>query len=581
MNTGSHATETRARSWLQERRWVEALFVVVGGYALAVAMNWPLATKMSSVVPQDLGDPVYFAWILAWPAHALLTNPTKLWDGNVFYPEQDSYAFTDSLLGYLPFSFFGDGVSDAIVRYNVVFLTIFALAFIGGYLLTRQLGAAWPAAIFAGIVMAYAPWRLGHAGHLNILSTGGITLAFFALARGHGYSFTHGYRPEKVRPAWVAVGWVVACWQISIGFAIGLSFGYAVAIVAVAAAIGWWRAGRPALASILLKINVVGGLAFVLVSYLMARPYLRIAENDPNAARTVEELERFAPPARGLLIAPGESWLWGNAHQGARAELSWPPEMALLPGMAVLTLAIIGMFYGIWRASIRIWLAVGAAITAILALGTSFFGGHATYLVVRELPGWDSVRTSGRVILWTTFLLALLAAGALTRLGSQLAAKLSEQSDTSTVAGRGWRAPLAAALLVPALIAAAEGYAVRAYPKVPPIPPTVSEEFAHGNGPFVVLPGGWNEFAVALWSTHKFPKVTNGSASYWPQSALERPARLASFPDETSVDYLRDQGVRTAIVLRNGGDPAMLARPVSNLGVERIEHPDAVVFHLD
>jgi hypothetical protein len=47
-------------------------------------------------------------------------------------------------------------------------------------------------ATVAGVARAYAPWRLAHAGHLNVLSTGGIALSLAMIARGHGWSLRTG-----------------------------------------------------------------------------------------------------------------------------------------------------------------------------------------------------------------------------------------------------------------------------------------------------------------------------------------------------------------------------------------------------
>ena len=62
----------------------------------------------------------------------------------------------------------------------------FALAFLGAYALLRQLGARVAGSAVAAAAFAYAPWKLGQAGHLQVLSCGGIALALAMLARGHG-----------------------------------------------------------------------------------------------------------------------------------------------------------------------------------------------------------------------------------------------------------------------------------------------------------------------------------------------------------------------------------------------------------
>src|SRR5207244_11185061 len=104
----------------------------------------------------------------------------------------------------------GVGPRAAVLRYNIMYVLVFAFAFVGAYALVRQLGANKAGAAVAGAAFAYAPWRLGQAGHMHVLSAGGIALALAMLARGHGYSLRHGYRPERVRPGWAFAGWPVA-----------------------------------------------------------------------------------------------------------------------------------------------------------------------------------------------------------------------------------------------------------------------------------------------------------------------------------------------------------------------------------
>lgn len=147
----------------------EWTLAVLGALALAVLMTWPALRYPAYTLPQDLGDPTLVAWLLSWPGHILLTDPTQLWHGNGFFPERWSYAFTDSLLGYAPAGLLGDGPLAAVVRYNVIYVLAFALAFLGAYALVRQLGSDRIGAVVAGIAFAYAPWRLAQADRKSVV----------------------------------------------------------------------------------------------------------------------------------------------------------------------------------------------------------------------------------------------------------------------------------------------------------------------------------------------------------------------------------------------------------------------------
>ena len=192
-----------------------------------MVLTWPTLRDPASTIPQDTGDPTLQAWQVAWGGHALLTNPFQVWHSNTFYPEPYTYAYSDTLLGYAPFGMIGDGPVAAVVRYNLLYVLTHALALFGAYALARQVGAGRAGAAVAGVSFAYAPWKLAQAGHLHVLSIGGIALALAMLARGHGWSLRHGHRPDRGRPGWVVAGWAVAAWQVTLGFGIGLPFAYA------------------------------------------------------------------------------------------------------------------------------------------------------------------------------------------------------------------------------------------------------------------------------------------------------------------------------------------------------------------
>ncbi|HEX6075374.1 MAG TPA: hypothetical protein VFZ32_08945 [Micromonosporaceae bacterium] len=566
------------------RFWVHEWTVVsVLSLAIAGLMTWPTLRQPTRTIPQDIYDPLLQAWQVAWAGHALLTDPLNLWNGNAFHPESRGYAFSDSLLGYAPFGLLGSGQDVAVLRYNILFVLLHGLAFLGGYALVRQLGTRWPGAAVAGAAFAYAPWRLSQAGHMHVLSTGGIALALAMLARGHGWSLRYGYRPERVKPGWAFAGWLVAGWQVSLGFGIGLPFVYVLLLVTVTAAVGWLiclvMRRRRAFPLWLLVCDLAGGLVFAGVSLALAQPYLRVLAEHPYARRTEQELTWYSPPLRGYLTAPAESLPWGAAHAPARATLQFPAEMTMLPGLVLLGLAVAGLFLSIWTVRQRILLVLGVAITVVLGMGTSFLGGEYGYLLLfRYLPGWDGIRTPGRFVIWTTLLLAILAAGAV----GGFAARAQEAADAAHVDHRiptRPALPLRLVMVVPVLLVLAEGLNATPHPEVPRSPVVMREV----SDPVLVLPSGQLEDqAVMLWSTDGFPRIVNGGSGFIPKRLQQVRQSTVNFPDPASVAYLRELGVRTVIVLRRQvvGTPweHALDAPVDGSGVTRQESGDVVIF---
>lgn len=565
--------------WLRHE-WTLA---ILGGLLLAVVLTWPALRDPTRTIPGDIADPTLQAWQVAWAGHVLLTDPTALWHSNSFFPEQYTYAYSDTLLGYAPAGMIGSGFEAALVRYNILFVLLHALAFVGAYALVRQLGSGRWGATVAGVAWAFAPWRMAHSGHLNILSTGGIALCLAMLARGHGWSLRYGYRPERRRPGWALAGWLVATWQVSLGFGIGLPLIYFLLAAGIVAAgcygWSWWRRKqRPPFGRRLLLADVVGGLVFGLFSVLISLVYFRVVELNPQAERDLAWTVHLSPPLRGLITAPGESWLWGDRHEGLRAQLTWPPEMALLPGVALIGLAAAGIFVSVFSVRHRVLLILGVVGTALLALGSNLGAdGDPGYLTLsKHLPGWDALRTPGRMMLWTSLLLAVLAAGTL----SAGAAALRQW----TVGGRPWtRLAVAGVMLVPLAFVVTEGVNRTTHPEVP-TPPAAMARVAE---PLLVLPSdaGAFELNVMLWSTNGFPRVANGLAGFVPATQETTRAVTTTFPDAASVAYLRDLGIRSVLVLPDrlpgtqwDGIPT---RPVDGLGITREEADGVLIYHLD
>jgi len=556
----------------------EYAVVVYAGLLLAVALTWPTLRYPLHTLPQDIWDPSRQAWQIAWSGHILLTDPTRLWQANAFYPLTDSFAYGNSLLGYAPAGMIGAGPLAAVLRYNILFVLAHALLAIGGYALVRQLGAGRTGAAVAAAALAWAPWRLAQEGHLDIISAGGIPLALAMLARGHGWSLRHGLRPERRRAGWAAAGWLVAIWQVSLGFSLGLPFLYVLGLILVVIAFGVpiRRLFRPAESPILgwrlQLVDTMGPLILAGVSALIAIPYFRGPDSGPAAT----EIAFFSPPLRSLLIGPAESRIWGAPHDVPRSSLGWPAEMGLLPGFVLYALALAGLAFSIWTLWQRLLLLAALAVTIILALGTNFYEGRWTYLpLFGHLPGSLDLRIPGRLMLWATLLLAILAAGAVAEFVRR-AEQLSEQRIPS------WPGPwLRLATFVPLLLVLVEGWSAIAHPVVPAQPSAMRIV----SGPMLVLPtAALTDQTVMLWSTTRFQPMANGSGGFGGAQEVELRRNVQTFPDAASIEYLRSLNVDRVLLLRaqSAGTPWERAGdiPVDALGIRREDLDDAVVFHL-
>lgn len=543
----------------------EIALLAAGSILLACVVHWPLPVKLGSVFPRDLGDPIVQAWQVAWGGHALLHQPFDFFQANQFWPLKDTLAFSDALVGYAPAGLIGRGVEAATVRYNLLFLFAYALAFAGAYLLARELKLRPAAAAVAGAAFAYAPWRLEQDGHLHVLSSGGIPLALFLLLRGY----------RTGRSGTILAGWVVAAWQVSIGFTLGLQIGYLLAFIGACAIVAVWRgwAARPPRGAL---FATAAGVAILMVTTIaLAVPYHRVLDAHPEAERSLSRVAAGSGPLWMFVSAPENNIIWGGATESVRDNhLNSVPEQTLFPGLTIFALVIAGLLAPVFPRRLRIALGLSAFFLALLSLGVreDGLGRLLPYRALYELaPGWQGVRTPGRLNTLTSLVFALLAAAGAEALLERVQRKLPEYRPRTTA--------LACGGAIVALICLE--FAGDVLPKAPPEPPgarAVAPPQLHL--PITIAANR----RYVYWSTNGFPEIVNGRGSIDPASFKVLTLEVSGFPDATSVAALRRLGVRSVVM-----HPYLLGgtrwqnsvyKPFEQFGISRRVEGDLLVYDI-
>ncbi len=569
----------------------ELIYVFLAGLVLAVITTWPLVLHMGSRIAPDLGDPVRTAWEVAWVGHAMLHDPLHIFNANDFYPHPLSLAFSDSLLGYGPAAFFGSGTVAALVRYNLLFLFAWALCFFGAYLLARELGLGKLPAAAAGAAFAYAPYRVTEAGHLHVISSGGIPLALFLLLRGYRRTSEEGSRGAL---ALVAAGWLVAAWQISLGFSLGLQFAYLLAVLALVLVVNRWRSDRRLPHARMLAVTCAGIALVGVVTVYQARPYLKISHDYPTAKRTLKEVKTYSAGPAAWFAASSENRVWGDVTATMRAEVHSKNESVFFPGGLILLLAAAGLAAPLFTPRLRIGLAAVIVVCSVLALGLGLTGAGYPYRILFDhAPGWDGVRVPGRVFTLATLAYALLA-GAGVHLIAEWARRAGEHRERTRSAGPRRRFGLlgAAAAAVLALAIVGEGAGHLAHPVVPQ--PTRAEIGLPG--PRLDLPtDGAADRVWQYFSTNGFYKIPIGNSTFDVPAVDDLRGGMSGFPDRASIEKLRYYGIRTVVLHLKMPKlpgivgyaypeppdvPAAAAKPIAGLGVTSRRVGSIVIYSI-
>jgi hypothetical protein len=375
---------------------------------LAVAMTWPLARGLGRDIPSDLGDSILNCWILDWDLRHLerlaAGEPRAFegfWSPGIYHPEPLALAYSEHLLGLaaqaLPVRLLGGGI---VLCYDLLFLSTFVLSSLGAFLLTRELTGSVRAAVVAGLLYGFAPYRIEQLPHLQVLSSQWMPFALYALRRYFG-----------TRRPWPLLGAVAAvvAQNLSCGYYLLFFTPFLVLYVACEIAVRGlardWRLWRDLL---LAALAVSAACAPCLL------PYLELRELE-GGRRGIQEVERFSADLYGYLTAPGPLRLWGGVLEAYRK-----PEGGLFPGVVPLLLAVVGLRDGL-RGPARArpgplagFFAVAALLAFALSLGPVVAAGGRPLasgpyaLVYAHLPGYDGVRVPARFAMLLALFLAIL-----------------------------------------------------------------------------------------------------------------------------------------------------------------------------
>lgn len=156
---------------VQKLSGLSLLWVILYFSLVTVMMTWPLVTRMGSSMVGEVGDNIYFVWMIGWVKKALFelhVNPFDVWFLN--YPEGWNMAYTEitpaNLLLALPFSL----LASPMFAYNMTLMLSFMLSGLGMYLWVKQLTGRSAAGLIAGTAFAFLPYHFAHflIGHLNL-----------------------------------------------------------------------------------------------------------------------------------------------------------------------------------------------------------------------------------------------------------------------------------------------------------------------------------------------------------------------------------------------------------------------------
>jgi len=395
--------------------------VAVAIAALTVLVTHPLLWQAARGLPGDLGDPVLNAFLLGWGASRIPFAFSGVWSPPFYFPLEGTLALSEHLLGI---SVFTAPIvwltANPVLAYNLAFLGSYVLAGAGMYLLAGSLWGRKDAAFLAALAFAFAPHRVMHVSHLQVLMSGWMPISLWGL---------HRYFATGSRRMLAVFAGAFAALALSNGYFLYF-FSIPVALIAICelakAAASPDAHGRTRLPWRTMAELGVAAVAILTALAPAAAAYLRVRHSF-GFRRAVGEMMAFGATWSDYLRIPSGLWAWTGVLTVGIG------ERMLFPGLTIVALAAIAVGTATgrawpaaslrpaaWRWHIGLYTAV-LVLAVWLSAGPSLPGLYGLLLGV--LPGFNGLRVPARLIVVVALALAVLgsagAAWLLSRLGSR------------------------------------------------------------------------------------------------------------------------------------------------------------------
>ena len=525
---------------------------------LSVLLTFPLIRHMVNGL--FIGDPSLNTWILAWDVHSILTNPSNLFNANIFYPfTENTLAFSEHLFSNILISFpIIVMTHNPILAYNLIFLLSFILSGFGMFLLVNHYLNDKYSAFLAGIIFAFCTYRFAHLGHLQLLTAQWMPFSFLYLDK-----FLHkSTNKNLVLFSLFFILQVLSSWYYAVYITIALVLYFLYMLVSD------YTIRKKIFSDTNFQFKVILFVVFSIIIILpFAQPYIQVS-HEYGFTRHSTEVEYYSADVGDYFLTPPNNIIYGKISQPYHENRNWG-EHSLFPGMGVIFLSLYGLLsiikFKIGNSKKRGLIYTGGSMqnfylflaffAFILTLGPHLnFFGHSIDITLpytyfyEYLPGFGSMRAPSRFNIIVMLSLSVLAGYGLNKL-----IKSRRKTKKTLISVIFILIILSESLYVPVGIGitpVGEGI------------PEVYKWLANEKDDFAIveLPTGyftptgnnlWYDTKYMYYSTYHWKKLVNGYSGFFPPGYISILDHLQTFPSNDSINLLQQLGVKYVIIHSN------------------------------
>jgi hypothetical protein len=319
-----------AREGFAARAIAIAIYLVVGVVSVCSAFYPTLESRFASI-QSDVGDPMLSAYLLE---HELLVLERPgyvgtLWSPPFFFPAREVLAYSENMVGVLPFYAPLRPWCSPTLAYQIVVILLLVLCYVSMIALLRSLGVRPLLASLGGSLFAFGLPREAQIGHLHLLPAFYFPLLLLTLRRllaspGRGsLILLLGLLYLQL------LSGIYLSWFLFLGLAFLLPLWLLYDHAAARRLVVFCRS-RPLFSS----LSVIGWLGLTFITF---RPYLLAGRQ--LGYRPWENVMRFLPALRTWFTVPAGSLYAGLLPTfPPGTPLAW--ERYLFPGFVFLGLAL-------------------------------------------------------------------------------------------------------------------------------------------------------------------------------------------------------------------------------------------------
>lgn len=541
------------------------VYVLLPLFAVAAfLMTFRSFGDFDSHIIGNSGDPLLILWILGWVQHAIPHGWGEIWNTSMFFPVQNTLAFSDSMLSAAIVEWPLRAILGRTLGFNVLAVAAQTASLWFMYRLALRLTRCWPAAGVAALAFTFSTPLLAHLAHYQLTLTAFLVpLTMLLLVR-----YLEHWRLRFA----VGVGLALAALTTSATY-YGLMIACAVPVVVV----GYLLWYRPTQTWRFVRGLVVGALLAAVITLPVAVQYVQL-QDDPYFRRGFDATVAAHPS--DFLAPAQENYFLTDVLPFENYAFDRSIENRLFPGMVATVFGIVGVAVLVlgarrrrsdaddtvgldpvgkpgppavddrWRSRIALLIAAGGLVAVVMAFGDEVtIGGFDVpmpFKVMRRfVPGFSGIRATSRFALMGVCGLSLCAAFGVRELLRRMRGPIVAGIVTLVLAG----IVIAETLVSIPLVRVPDGRVADAVATfLDDRPPGVVAEL-----PILGLAEG------PLWAYLESPRQlvslgngghdrVNGYSGYAPEGFDAIVSRLNTFPGPKALRALRNHDVRYVVL---------------------------------